>query len=63
MTEKDLKNYTNDTIKIIIYVIFLTTLFMVYCSNNNDELQRSVDYYHSYEAIVSTFNNSNENLY
>lgn len=61
--KSEFQNHTNDAIKIIIYMVFLTLLFMVYCSNNNDEFETSVDNYHSYEAVVSTLNNSNGNLF
>lgn len=62
MTEKRyLKNYTNDGIKIILYVVFMTTLFIFYCSNENYEIVKSIDYFNSTnkETIKSSYNNGN----
>lgn len=55
---------TNDIIKIIVYVVFMTTLFLFYCNNNkNDEIENSIDYYHLYnnEVLPST-ENGNKNM-
>lgn len=56
-----LKKYTNDTIKIIIYVIFLTILFVLYCNNENEKIEKSSDYYHSNynEVNISPIKNGN----
>jgi len=64
MTEnKNVKKGTNDTNKIILYVIFMTTLFLLYCSDKNYEIEKSIDYhsveYHSYYDKVITSENSN----
>lgn len=64
MTEnKNVKKGTNDANKIILYVIFMTTLFLLYCSDNNYEVEKSIDYhsveYHSYDGEVITSENSN----
>ncbi|VVC33777.1 Alkaline-phosphatase-like, core domain,Alkaline phosphatase-like, alpha/beta/alpha,Protein of unknown [Cinara cedri] len=47
---------TNDLIKIIVYVVFMTTLFLFYCNKKNDEIENSMNYYHLYnnEAVSST---------
>lgn len=52
---------TNELIKIILYMVLMTTFFMLYyCDNNNDEIGKSlIDNYHSYykEAIISPSEN------
>lgn len=54
-----LKTCTNDAIKIILYVIIMTTLFMLYCSNKNHEIENSIDYYHSYNNKVIVLSSKN----
>jgi len=72
MTKKKIvKKCTNDAIKIILYVVFMTTLFLLYCGDKNDEIEKSIDYHsieyhHSYYDKAITSENSNEhfvNLY
>lgn len=60
---QNLKKCTNDTNKIILYVVFMTTLFLLYCSGANNEIENSIDYhsaeYQSYNGNVITSENSN----
>jgi hypothetical protein len=57
------KENTNELIKIILYMVFMTTFFMIYyCENNNDKNEKSlIDNYHSYynEDIISAPANGN----
>jgi len=46
--KRHLKKCTNDVIKIILYMVLITTLIMLYCSNTNDENVNSIDYYQLY---------------
>jgi len=67
MTEKNnVRKCTNDAIKIILYVIFMTTLFLLYFNDNNYEIENSIDYhsteYNSYYRKVITTENSNVNF-
>jgi len=52
MTEKRklyiLKKCSNDAVKIIFYVIFMTTLFMLYFTNEEDKVENTTDNFHSY---------------
>lgn len=64
MTEnKNVKKWTNDTNKIILYVVFMTTLFLLYCNDDNYEIEKSIDdhsdEYHSYYRKVISSENSN----
>jgi len=64
MTEnKNVKKGTNDANKIILYVVFMITLLLLYCSDGNYEIENSIDYhsdeYHSYNSKVITSENSN----
>lgn len=64
MTEnKNEKKGTHDANKIIIYMVFMTTLFLLYCSDKNYEIEKSIDYhsaeYHSNYNKVITSENSN----
>lgn len=55
---------SNDIIKIIVYMVFMTTLFLFYCNNKNDEIENSIDYYHLYnnEVMPSTKNGKKKNV-
>lgn len=57
--KRHLKKCTNDVIKIILYMVFITTLIMLYCSNTNDEIVNSIDYYQLYnnEVAISQLKN------
>lgn len=66
------KKNTNDVTKIILYMIFMTALFVYYCSYTNDDFVKSLDYNYSYlydnEVIIpssssSSSENGNEYLY
>lgn len=46
------KKCTNDAIIIILYMTFMTTLFMLYCSKINYEIENSIYYYHPYANEV-----------
>lgn len=62
------KKCKNDTIKIVLYMIFMTALFTFY--GRNVETVKSVDNYHAYfnEIIIDQlstvplFENGNENM-
>lgn len=56
--------YTNDIIKIIVYVVFMTTLFLFYYNNKNDEIENSIDYYHLYnnEVVFESTKNGNKKM-
>jgi len=61
---KKVRKCTNDAIKIILYVVFMTTLFLLYFSdNNNYEIENSIVYhsaeYNSYYRNVIKTDNSN----
>lgn len=60
MTEKKkLIKCKSDVVKIVLYVVLMTILFMSYCSNNNYETDKSINYdiYPCYnEDIVSSEN-------
>lgn len=60
-----LKNSTNDTIKIILYVICLTTLFLLYCNNEHEKIEKSIDNFHSYynEVTLSQLKNGNKLIF
>lgn len=54
---------TNDIIKIIVYVVFMTAFFFFYCNKNNDDIENSMNHYHLHknEAVSST-ENGNKNV-
>lgn len=59
---KHLMQSKSDAIKIILYLVLMTTLFMSYCFNNNDEINKSIsNFIQSYynESNVSTSENGN----
>ncbi|XP_001945027.2 uncharacterized protein LOC100165313 [Acyrthosiphon pisum] len=67
MTEnKNVKKGTNDANKIILYVIFMITLLLLYCSDKNYEIENSIDYHsaehHSYYSKVITSENNTKIL-
>lgn len=59
-----LKKCTNDTFKIILYVIAMTTFIVLYYNHENEELEKSVDLHLSYynQAIISPPKYGNKNL-
>lgn len=55
----------SDMVKIVLYVVLMTTLLMSYCSNNIDETDKPIGYdYHPYynEDIISSSENGNKIL-
>lgn len=54
IAKRQLKDSTNDVIKIILYMVCITTLFILYCNNTNNEIVNSIDYYQPY------YNNNDE---
>ncbi|XP_060841555.1 uncharacterized protein LOC132922196 isoform X1 [Rhopalosiphum padi] len=61
---KKVRKCTNDAIKIILYVVFMTTLFLLYFSdNNNYEIENSIVYHSAeynsyYRNVIKTDNNT-----